>query len=219
MTDALSTLKNFVAETLNVPVEGIDIDKSIEDLGLDDEEWRDALEHAAQVHNVPMADLLNTMPVYRIKRGDMAMDSLRDLAAFSPRASAMLHEFTTRIHVDTVRSLAQSVEARRYVESGQMSDSLHKPNTPLWVIGKGIVLTALATGVPFFNMLAPCNPLRTYCFAPASTKYWEAAQFTLPVFGVVLLFWLGPGLYEIRADIKKQKARRKSATACTGTDA
>lgn len=209
MTEPLETLTHIAARILNVPEGDINVDAPVNELGLDDEEWRDAFEEAATRHSVEFVDILNTMPVYRIKRSDMVMDSLADLAAFSPRASAMLHEFTTRLHEDTLRSLAQSIAAGRYIPSGRMSESLHKPNTPAWVVGKGLVLTAIASVLPLINVLRPCNPFQRYCFEQPMALYVDIAQFTFPILFAVILLWLGPGLYDIWIDVKKQRARRK----------
>ncbi|WP_299545924.1 hypothetical protein [uncultured Tateyamaria sp.] len=216
MITPLQTITRIASGILNEPAETLDIDLPVVDLRLDDDEWRDMMEEAAEIHDVPIIDIINTAPIYRIKRGDMAMASLSDFAAFSPRASAMLAEFTTQLHLDTLRSCAASIEAGRYVASGLRSDDMHRPKAPVTVIAKGVGIWGAAIGLPLINAFGPCNPICRNCFAPPATKFWEIAVYSLPLAIGVFALWLGPGLYEIWDDVRKQTKRSKTRSGNAG---
>jgi len=207
MTTPFETVIEIASRILNQPASALDLDAPLHDLGFDDEEWRDMLEEACEIHDVALIDIINTMPVYRFKRSDQIMHSLIDIAPFSLRATAMLADYTTQMNLDTLRSIAASVEASRYVSSGLMSEDLHQPNTRAWVLGKGFTLTALALGFPLLNAFGPCTPICRDCLAPPSEKFWEIGIYSLPIMLILLILWFGPGLYEIVSDRRKKKLR------------
>lgn len=209
MSRTLHTLTSIASRILNEAEVKLDPDTPLEDLGFDDEEWRDMLEEACEIHDVNLAELVNTMPVYRFKRSDSGLASLSEIAAFSPKAAEMLADSTTRVHLDTLRSLAASLDAGRYVPSGLMSDDLHQPSKPAWVVAKGTGLVAMAVGLPLLNAFGPCNPICRDCFAPPAEKFWEFGVFSFPLLLVVTAFWFGPGLYEFWYDSRKNKKRGK----------
>lgn len=209
MSDSLNAIVKRAAHTLGVADTDIDVNADIADLGLDADDVQDILEDVAGMFGVPLIDIINTLPVYRIKRGDMTMASLQDIAAFSPWASALLSELTTKTDIETLASLAASIDAGRYVPSGRKSDDLHRPKPPAWVIAKAVGIWATALLVPLFNVFRPCNPLAQFCFTPAAEKFWNVASYSLAIAAATTLIWLVPGLHELSDDIRKRKARLK----------
>lgn len=219
MTSTLHTFIQIASRILNRPESELDPDTPLQDLGFEDEEWRDMLEEACELHGAPLNEIINTLPVYRLKRSDTSLASLSELATFSTRATAMLAVSTTQIHLDTLRSLAASVDKGRYVPSGQMSDDLHQPNTPAWVVGKGIGLVSVAVGLPLLNAFGPCNPICRDCFAPPSERFWEIGVYSFPAMLIITALWFGPGLYEIWCEDRKLKRRgKRRAKDRLGTD-
>lgn len=209
MTTPLETLTKIVSRNLIRPVVEIDVDVAVQDLGLDDDDYWDLLEEACQIHGACLPELLNSMPLYRARRSDLAMDSLRDLAAFSQRAADMLAASTFRVKLDTLRSLASTLENGRYVESGLMSDDIHQPSAPIKVIGKGLTIFAVAVGVPMYQAFKSCAPFCKNYFASTSEKFWNLGIITLPLGLFVLIFWLGPGIYELVLAYWKKVKRHK----------
>ncbi|WP_299206988.1 acyl carrier protein [uncultured Tateyamaria sp.] len=209
MSDSLNAIVERAARILGVAEADIDVNADVAELGLDAGDVQDMLEDVAEVFDAPLIDIINTLPVYRIKRGDMTMASLQDIAAFSPWASALLSELTTKTDIETLTSLAASIDAGRYVPSGRKSEDLHRPKPPEWVIAKAVGIWAAALLVPLFNVFRPCNPLAQFCFTPAAERFWHVASYSLTIAAVVTLVWLVPGLHELSDDIRKQKARLK----------
>jgi len=218
MPTALHTLTEIAARILGEPAHDLDVDLDVEELGLDGDDCHDMMEEAAQAHGVPLIDIINTMPVYRIKRGDMVMWSLVDLAAFSPRAAQMVATFTIKMQIDTLRSLATSIETGRYVSSGQTTGDMHVPNTPPWVLGKAGGIWGMALGLPLLNAFGPCNPICRNCFAPPDVKFWEIGVYSLPVALVATVLWLGPGLFNMWDTSRRKKARGKKRRALSSKD-
>lgn len=208
MTNTLQHLTKIAARILRSDDTAIDPDTPLEELRLDPEEVQDIFEEACETLGIPIVDIINTMPIYRFKRGDAVMWSLMDISAFSPKAAQALQSYTTKVNLDTLRSMAQSIDQKRYVPSGRMSDDIHQPSTKKWVIGKGVLLSAFALGVPLMNAIGPCNPICRDCFATPTEKFWEIGIYTLPLYVAVVSVWFGPGLYDLWRAEHKHKRRK-----------
>lgn len=207
MSGTLQTFIQIASRILNRPVSELDPDLPIQELGFVDRDWRNLVEEVCDTHGVPLTDIIDTMPTYHFQRSGRTLGSLREAAAFSDRAACLLGQFTTRLHLDTLRSLTASVEDGRYVESGLLGENLHRPNSRVWVLGKLGALSALALGLPLYNAFGPCTPLCSDCFAPVSTKFWEMALFTLPWWALMMAIVFGPAVHEIWKDQKNANSR------------
>ncbi|MEL7079825.1 MAG: hypothetical protein AAGK82_00255 [Pseudomonadota bacterium] len=182
-------------------------DMAIEDLDIDDEDYRRIFERAAETHGVPIEDIVNTMPLYRIVVGDNTMWSLQLLGAVSAKARALVADYTTRVEMDTIASMAASIRERRYVRSGLQSPPLHMPFS-MPSFGGWMLAFFLPFLISLYAAFWPFNPICRFC----AVSEGLIAK-TLSIGGGISLALLGlavlPGLVELYR--VHQKDRRRDA--------
>ncbi|KIC14467.1 hypothetical protein [Leisingera sp. ANG-Vp] len=209
--DATQILLKVSSEVIGAPEEELEIDTPLPELGFDDDDYREVFARSAEEFGTDIEAIINSMPVYRFGRNDTILGSLEKLAAFSPRARDLLSKHTTCIELDTLRSMAQSLEAGRYVKSGIQSDPLHEPASRIAELTKASLFLAVATALPALNAWGPCNPICKDCFAPASVKFAEIAVYSYPAALFLMSLAYIPGLIELFDDRQKQRARDQRA--------
>lgn len=211
--DALQILLRISSEVIGVSEDELEIDTPLPELGFDDDDYREVFAGSAEAFGADLDAIINSMPVYRFGRSDTIMESLEKISAFSSRARALLAKHTSCTELDTLRSMAQSLEAGHYVKSGMQSGPLHEPSSKTAELTKAGVWLSLATAFPALNAWGPCNPVCSDCLAPAGTKFAEIAVYSYPIALLLLSLGYVPGLIELFDDRLKQKARGQRAAS------
>lgn len=79
----IQTLARMVSSLTGEDPAVLTEDTAVQDIGIEDEEYRRLFTDAGQAHGVDISDIINTMPIYRTA-SDNLLWSLRLISAFSP---------------------------------------------------------------------------------------------------------------------------------------
>lgn len=214
MTQIRDDMIALVAEALDVPASRVDPDLPVEDLGLFEDEWREVFVRIAERNGRNVGELLATMPIYSIARSDAVMSGLQDLAAVSTAARDRLAGYTTQVNLDTINSLAATIETGHYVPSGEMSDPVHMPRSRLHVgLKYGLLATAAAILPRFFAERRSCAPLCGGSFNHGALDPIIPQLVGAVLFLVIVGVLLGPALLD---PILTRRAKRKRRDKYSG---
>lgn len=200
----LKTVYRVVAHVTGYDVTRLHPDTRFSDVVSDDDEFREIYEECCAALDVPLAGIINSMPTYRQKVGDMTLNSWRNLAPFSKQAHALLTKYDVPIENETMASLAESMRQGIYVSSGKFCPQQNTPRSKTYVLGWTAGLASAAVAAPYALTLLPCNPVCSDCTLSTWSQMQEMLPVSIGLFAVVQTIAFIPGLYGLTTEKKKR---------------
>lgn len=200
----LQTVYRVVAHVTGYNVTALRPDTRFSDILSEEEQFHEIYEECCAALDVPLAGIINSMPMYRQKVGDVMLNSWRNLAAFSTQAQALLAKYDVPIEDETMASLAESMRQGIYVSSGKFCPPQNPPRSKTYVLGWTAGLSIASIAVPFAFTLLPCNPVCSDCTLSTWSQMQEMLPVSLGILAFVQAIAFVPGLYGIHAEKTKR---------------
>lgn len=204
----------IAAEVLRMAPERIGPDSRLSSLDATDVEVLLIYERVAAYLNQPLLPILESRPFYIAKVSDQTMWSLRAWATFSPKAAALLADYTFRPVDDTIDSITQSAHEGTFEDSGYRLDPLHKPLSIVrnlaWVLVPAVVLLLLVPFAAGYLEVQRCHCLNGYrLFAASFERGFQNDHLVWLMriaFGVALASHIVPGWLALRrSDVARSR--------------
>lgn len=196
--DIQRTVYRIVADVTGEDVAVLNERSRFSDLVDDEDDFHQIYERLCEELNVPLAAILNTMPVYRVVVGDLVLNSWRNLAPFSKTAARLLNEHDVRMECETLGSLAETMRQGRYVSSGEFWPSVYPPRSMKYVLGWAGGITAASVFLPLAFTFLPCNPVCSDCTLSTWAQMREMLPFSLAIGFLLNAIAFVPGIYAMR---------------------
>lgn len=156
-TQSIAAVKAAIHEVTGLIPGRIAADATLDDLVETDKQFRDIWSRAAEIRGVEIVPIITTMPVYTPAPSPTTW-SLRWLAVLGDEARDVLDDTAVKMDLDTVESVARSLDAGRWVPSGVPAPSsvepLSKGEFALWSL-LPLALLLLAAVLPRLTWMVP----------------------------------------------------------------
>ncbi|SMX31054.1 hypothetical protein [Octadecabacter ascidiaceicola] len=195
--DYFDVLLDVVNETLGCDRSTLTPETTFYDLDVDTYEYQSIFAQTCERTGKNLSKVVNSMPIYTLGASEWTMTSLQNLAAFSPKADQLLLRYNVREQVDTLGSVALSIEAETYVSSAKLGELAYPARTKRYVvIWSLVILIGLACIVPIAFAFMP------RCTATCELPRWSLSRDVLPFFGSMAALLLAaayvPGILALR---------------------